>query len=47
VDDLEKWIKVGGRWIKALRLADDQAMMAGRLTGLQVRTDRLKTISNE
>ena len=27
VDDLEEWIKVGGRSIKALRFSGDQAMM--------------------
>ena len=31
VEDLEEGIKVGGRWIKALRFADDQAMVYRRV----------------
>src|SRR6218665_463743 len=35
VEDLEEGMKVGGRWIKALRFADDQAMVAKSQKGLQ------------
>src|SRR6218665_1183429 len=35
VEDLEEGIKVGRRWIKALRFADDQAMVAKSQKGLQ------------
>ena len=40
VHDLEKGIKVGGRWIKALGFADDQAMEAKSQKGLQAMMDR-------
>jgi len=40
-DDLEEGIKVGGRSIKALRFADDQAMMTKGRKGLQAMMDRL------
>jgi len=36
VEDLEEGIKVEGRWIKALRFADNQAMVAKSQKGLQV-----------
>src|SRR6218665_4090086 len=41
VEDLEEGEKVGGRWIKALRFADDQAMVAKSQKGLQTMMDRL------
>src|SRR6218665_887008 len=41
VEDLEEGKKVGGRWIKALRFADDQAMVAKSQKGLQTMMDRL------
>src|SRR6218665_167326 len=49
VEDLEEGIKVVGRWIKALRFGDDQAMIAKSQKGLQTMMDRLdiKTIWNE
>src|SRR6218665_2539867 len=47
VEDLEEGIKVGGRWIKALRFADDQAMVAKNQKGLQAMMDRLDRTSRE
>ena len=47
LEDLEEGIKVGGRWIRALRFADDQAMMAGSQEGLQTMMDRLNATSKE
>src|SRR6218665_1470346 len=47
VEDLEEGIKVGGRWIKALRFADDQAMVAKSQKGLQAMMDRLDRTSRE
>src|SRR6218665_1900886 len=47
VEDLEEGIKVGGRWIKALRFADDQAMVAKSQKGLQALMDRLDRTSRE
>jgi hypothetical protein len=47
LEDLEEGIKVGGMWIRALRFADDQAMMAGSQEGLQTMMDRLNTTSKE
>src|SRR6218665_2835876 len=40
---MEEGIKVGGRWIKVLMSADDQAMMARSQKGPQAMMDRLKT----
>ena len=36
---------MGGKMVKALRFADDQAMMAGSQEGLQLMMDRLNSIS--
>ena len=47
VEDMEEGIKVGGKWIKALRFADDQAMLARNQKGLQEMMDRLNTTSTE
>src|SRR3984885_14147392 len=47
LEDLEEGIKVGGMRIRALRFADDQAMMAGSEEGLQTIIDRLNTTSKE
>src|SRR6218665_462230 len=47
VEDLEGGIKVGGRGIKALRFADDQAMVAKSQKGLQAMMDRLDRTSRE
>ena len=47
IDDLEDGIKVGGRWIKTLRFADDQAMLARSQEGLQEMMDRLNETSTE
>src|SRR6218665_1043099 len=38
---------VGGRWIKALRFADDQAMVAKSQKGLHTMIDRLDRTSKE
>jgi hypothetical protein len=47
VDGTEEGIKVGGKWIKALRFADDQAMLAGSEKDLQRMMDRLNATSEE
>src|SRR6218665_775786 len=43
VEDLEEDIKVGGRWIKALRSADAQVMVAKSPKGLQAMMDIYRT----
>jgi len=45
VEDTEEGIKVGGKLIKALRFADDQAMLASSENELQQVMDRLNTTS--
>src|SRR5688572_8499115 len=45
LEDTEEGIKVGGKLVKALRFADDQAMLAGREDELQKMMDRLNTVS--
>src|SRR6218665_1890191 len=47
VEDLEEGIKVGGRWIKALMFADDQAMVAKSQKSLKTIMDRLDRASKE
>ena len=47
LEEMTEGIKVGGKLIKALRFADDQAMMAGSQEGLQKMMDRLNRISME
>src|SRR6218665_2768210 len=47
VEDLEEGIKVRERWIKALRFANDQAMVAKSQKGLQTMIDRLDRTSRE
>ena len=47
MEDMEEGIKIGGKMIKALRFADDQAMMANSQEGLQQMMDRLNTVSTE
>ena len=47
VDGTEEGIKVGGKWVKALRFADDQAMLAGSEKELQQMMDRLNATSEE
>jgi retron-type reverse transcriptase len=47
LEEVNEGIKVGGRIIKALRFADDQAMMAGSQGGLQKMIDKLNRISME
>jgi Reverse transcriptase (RNA-dependent DNA polymerase) len=47
LEDVEEGIKVGGSWIKALRFADDQAMMARSQKGLQDMMNRLNKTSND
>src|SRR6218665_1473626 len=47
LEDTEEGIKVGGKIIKALRFADDQAMLAGSEYDLQRMLDRLNRISAE
>src|ERR1043165_7607201 len=45
LEELEEGVKVGGKMVKALRFADDQAMLAGSQEGLQMMMDRLNRIS--
>src|SRR6218665_3426263 len=47
LEDTEEGIKVGGKIIKALRFADDQAMLAGSEYDLQRMLDQLNRISAE
>jgi len=47
VDDLEEGINVGGRLTKALRFADDTAMVAKSQKGLKEIMERLHTTSRE
>ena len=45
LEEMEEGIKVGGRMVKALRFADDQAMLASSQEGLQRMMDHLNKIS--
>jgi hypothetical protein len=47
MDEVEEGVKVGGKLIKALRFADDQAMVADSWEGLQKMIDKLNKISIE
>src|ERR1700733_2159742 len=47
LQDTEEGIKVGGKMIKALRFADDQAMLANKEEDLQHMMDELNRISKE
>jgi hypothetical protein len=47
LDEMNEGIKVGGKLVKALRFADDQAMLAHSQEGLQRMMDRLDMISTE
>jgi len=47
LDEMNEGIKVGGKLVKALRFADDQAMLAQNQGGLQRMMDRLNMISME
>ena len=47
LEEVNEGIKVGGRQIKALRFADDQAMLAGGQEGLQKIMDSLNKKSIE
>jgi hypothetical protein len=47
LEEVNEGIKVGGRLVKALRFADDQAMLAGTQKELQRMMDRLNMISTE
>ena len=47
MEEVKEGVKVGGRLTKALRFADDQAMLAGSQKGLQKMMDRLNKISKE
>lgn len=44
---IEEGIEVGGRLIKALRFADDQAMIVGSQGDLPAIMNKLDTVSNE
>jgi hypothetical protein len=43
VDDIEEGVKVGGKFVKDIRFADDQGMVASSETGLQRLMDGLTT----
>src|SRR5688572_33494243 len=45
LEETEEGVKVGGRLIKALRFADDQAMLATTQAGLQKMMDKLNLTS--
>ena len=47
LENLEVGIKVGGTLVKALRFADDQAMLAGTQEGLQQMMEHLERTSKE
>src|SRR6218665_3612587 len=47
LQDFEEGVKVGGKLIKALRFADDQAMVAGKVEDLQRMMDRLNKTTTE
>src|SRR6218665_2763959 len=47
LQDSEEGVKVGGKLIKALRFADDQAMVAGKEDDLQRMMDRLNKTTTE
>jgi len=47
MEETEEGIKVGGRLIKALRFADDQAMLATTQEGLQRMMDQLNLTSGK
>lgn len=47
MEDIEEGVKVGGRLIKALRFADDQAMLATTQEGLQKMMDKLNLTSRK
>jgi Reverse transcriptase (RNA-dependent DNA polymerase) len=44
LEGTEEGIKVGGKLIKALKFADDQAMMTRSQKGLQTKMDRLNSV---
>ena len=47
LDNLEEGIKVGGRRIKAIRFADDQAILSSSNKGLQILMNRLDEVSKD
>jgi hypothetical protein len=47
VEDIEEGVKVGGEWLKDVRFADDQGMVAGSEQGLQKLMDGLTTTAKK
>src|SRR6188768_2573554 len=47
MEEVEEGVKVGGKLVKALRFADDQAMLATTQAGLQKMMDKLNLTSKE
>src|SRR5215471_5159924 len=47
IDEIEEGVVVGGRLLKDVRLADDQAMVAGSSDGLQRLMDGLNRAAEE
>ena len=47
MEDIEEGIKVGGKWLKDVRFADDQAMVASSELGLQTIMDGLVRVAKQ
>ena len=47
MEDVGEGVKVGGKLMKGVRFADDQAMLASKETGLQRLMDALKAKAKE
>ena len=47
MEDIEEGIKVGGKWLKDVRFADDQAMVASSELGLQTIMDGLVGVAKQ
>ena len=47
MEDIEEGIKVGGKWLKDVRFADDQAMVANTELGLQTIMDGLVRMAKQ
>ena len=47
MEGIEEGIKVGGKWLKYMRFADDQAMVASSELGLQTIMDELVRVAKQ